>query len=120
MVRGSGVIADFSGEKSGSVRKGKEGKMRRITYILLSITLILAGMTLFKTNLLASDGRKMQEMLTELRQTEEEVGKLEEEIARAKSLKTVTVAAGEMGFEVAVVRRVESADKLAVKYGERD
>jgi len=57
--------------------------MRKLAYIFSGIAIILAILTLLKTNLLASDGRKMQEMLTELRQKEEEVGKLEEEIARA-------------------------------------
>jgi len=83
--------------------------MRKLAYIFSGIAIILAILTLLKTNLLASDGRKMQEMLTELRQKEEEVGKLEEEIARAKSLKTVTVRAGEMGFEGATVKRVEGS-----------
>lgn len=81
--------------------------MRKLAYIFSGIAVVLAVMTLLKTNLLASDGKKMQGILTELRQTEEEVGKLEEEIAKAKSLKMVTARAGEMGFTGAAVKRVE-------------
>jgi cell shape-determining protein MreC len=87
--------------------------MRKLAYLLISLAVILAILTLLKTNLLASDGRKMQEMLTELRQREEEVGKLEEEIARTKSLLTVAARAEEMGFAGAKVKRVEESEHLA-------
>lgn len=87
--------------------------MRKIAYILLAVTLILAAMTLFKTNLLASDGKKMQEILTQLKQAEEEAGKLEEEIARTKSLIRVAERAGEMGFVAATVKRIDESAPLA-------
>lgn len=87
--------------------------MRKLAYILLAVTLILAAMTLFKTNLLASDGKKMQEILTQLKQAEEEAGKLEEEIARTKSLIRVAERAGEMGFAAATVKRIDEPAPLA-------
>ncbi len=94
--------------------------MRKLAYIFFGITILLAILTLLKTNLLASDGKKMQEIMTGLGEAQERVGRMEEEIARAKSLKTVTVRAGELGFGGATVRRIGSGDKLAVKYGEKD
>lgn len=87
--------------------------MRKVAYILLAVSSILAGMTLLKTNLLASDGKKVQETLSRLRLTEEEVGRLAEEVARAKSLTTVAARAEELGFGGATVRRVEGAAELA-------
>ncbi len=87
--------------------------MRKLAYIFSGIAMVLAGMTLFKTNLLASDGKKMQEMLTELRQAEEEAGKLEQEMAEAKSLRTVAARAEELGFTQATVKRIEGSDQLA-------
>lgn len=89
--------------------------MRKLAYIFSSIAIVLAVMTLLKTNLLASDGKKMQETLMKLRQAEEEAGKLEGEIAKAKSLQTVAARAGELGFGAATVRRLEGTAELAVK-----
>lgn len=87
--------------------------MRKVAYILLAVSLILAGMTLMKTNLLASDGKKMQETLSRLRQAEEEAGRLTEEVARAKSVQTVVERAQELGFAGATVKRVEDSANLA-------
>lgn len=89
--------------------------MRKIAYILLAVSLILAGMTLLKTNLLASDGKKVQEAVTGVIEAQEKVGRLEEEISRAKSLKTVTVRAQELGFGTAKMERVEAPAELANK-----
>lgn len=87
--------------------------MRKLAYIFSGIAVVLAVMTLLKTNLLASDGKKMQESLTELRRTEEEVGRLEEEIAKVKSLRTVAARAGELGFGGAITKRIEDSGTLA-------
>lgn len=91
--------------------------MRKLAYIFSGIAVVLAVMTLLKTNLLASDGKKMQETVTGVIEAREKVGRLEEEISRAKSLKTVTARAGEMGFTGAAVKRVEKPAELAAKYG---
>ena len=81
--------------------------MRKLAYIFSGIAIVLAILTLLKTNLLASDGKKMQGVMTGVIEAQEKVDWLEEEIARAKSVKTVTVRAGELGFEGAMVKRVE-------------
>ena len=79
--------------------------MRKLAYIFSGIAIVLAILTLLKTNLLASDGKKMQGVMTGVIEAQEKVDRLEEEIARAKSLKTVTARAEEMGFGGATTKR---------------
>lgn len=73
-------------------------QMRKITYILIVVALVMAACQMLTTNLLASDGSSFGELTVKYREQQERVGELMYQVMEARSVTAVQERADELGF----------------------
>lgn len=89
--------------------------MRRLAYLLTAAAMVLVGLTLLRTNLLASDGAKLRSLTTQKQEKLEKISVLEQRVMELQSLSSVKERAEAMGLSEATRIPLRPGQHLAEK-----